>query len=470
MQDWSGGTRFRLYPQYDEGFAAEVVEISSPAGSLGPGPRDARMYVADARDKMRPYAPPDPVPPWRGAVHAPACPDALGHFDALSEETPQFRAAHLFGTVRFVLDIWEGLLGGPVAWWHPDAPPLLELVPVVEWANAQSGPGFLETGLWHGPNGSVQPFCLNFDVIAHEVGHALLFGTLGVPVLDRIDAGFLAFHEGFGDLVALLSALFFASVRARLLEQTAGDLYALNLLNRLAETAPHQQIRLASNTTTMRDVAGVRLRPDGSWFDPAGLGRNAHAVSEPLTGAVFDWLVDLYEEGLLRRGAIAAAHDARGWEPAAVAASVRGVHAAHRRGLASFAAAFDAALLDARDTICAALAHVMRALPVAEVSFARVAALMLESVASGGFACRFDDLLSLFLSRGIDPRPHLRLLPRLARRGVRVSRRGVQFQVTRAVPGACRCCDPGHVLHARRMMPHAHRVGHDMFVLRDVLA
>ncbi len=453
----SGGTRFSLFPQYDEGFAPEVVEVSSPAGSLGPGPRDRRMYVADALGKTRPYAPPDPAPPWTGPVHAPALPDPAGHFDSLPPDTSQFRAAHLFGTVRLVLDIWERLLGGPVPWWHPDASHDLELVPVVHWANAQSGPGFLETGLWPGPDGSLQPFCLNFDVVAHEVGHALLFGVMGVPSPDRLDESYLGFHESFGDLVALLSALHFPSVRARLLRQTAGDLYALNLLNRLAETAPHQQIRLACNSTTMQDVAGLRVRADGSWFDPAGLGRNAHALSEPLTGVVFDCLVELYQEGLVRRGAIGATHDVRGWSRSGVALSLGSVHDAHRRAYSGFAAAFDAALLDARDAVSAALVHVVRTLPAAGVTFGRVAALMLESVAHGGFASRFDSLLELFLHRGIEPRPHLWLAPVLGQRAVRASRRGARVLATQPVPTSCRCADPGHVALARRLMPHAHR-------------
>lgn len=452
----SGGTRFRLYPQYDEGFEPEVVEVSSPRGSLGAGPCDERMYVADARHKTAPYEPPANAPPYRGATHSPARPGKHGHFDHIAPDTPQFRAAHLFGTVRLVLDIWEFHAGRTVRWWHPDAPPRLELVPLVQWRNAQSGPGFLETGVWPGfGGGAAQPFCLNFDVVAHEVGHAILFGTMGVPPPERLDEQFLGFHESFGDLVALLGALHFSSVRARLLQQTAGNLYALNLLNRLAETAPHQQIRLASNATTMTEVAGLQLAPDGAWIDPAGLGRNAHALAEPMIGAAFDLLVEIYQHGLAVRGLVRPGIDARGWAPAAVSRSLAGIHAEHVRAYARFAHGFDAALLEARDLVAAGLVHAVSTLPPEQARFDRIAARMLEVTAAGDRAALFARLLEKFLWRGIDPRPFLKPASPPRHDAKRTGDGGV-LTLSRPVAG-CLCAGLSHVQRARGLMPHAHR-------------
>ena len=455
----SGGTRFRLFPQFDEGFAPEIVAVSSPCGSLGPGPADARMYVANAVRKASAYDPPDHAPPYRGAQHPPAVPDGDGHFDAIAGGSPQFRAAHLFGTVRLVLDIWEAQAGEAVQWWHPDAPPRLELIPVVQWRNAQSGPGFLETGLWPGFDGAgAQPFCLNFDVVAHEVGHAILFGLLGVPPAGRLDAQFLAFHECFGDITALLGALHFASVRRRLLQQTAGDLYAPNLVNRLAETAPHQQLRMASNDVTMRDVAGVALDGNGEWVDAAGMGRNAHALSLPMTGAIFDLLVEVYQEGLLSRGLIRPLMDARGWSAGAVAGSLSGIHAEHMRAYARFAAGFDAALMDARDAVSGWLLHAVRSITAGEVRFDRIAARLLEAAALGGWAALFPHLLDRLLRRGIDPRPHLRLAAPHVAPGVRASRRERLLALMPAPPAHLGCCGELRRLNGvRSMMPHAHR-------------
>ena len=42
----TGGTRFRLFPAYAAGYAEpEVVEVSLPPGTIGPGPSDPWMYA-----------------------------------------------------------------------------------------------------------------------------------------------------------------------------------------------------------------------------------------------------------------------------------------------------------------------------------------------------------------------------------------------------------------------------------------
>ena len=56
------------------------------------------------------------LPPWGGAIHAPPLPDGDGHFDHLDVDSLEFQAAHLFGCVRFVLDIWEEYFGHEIAW------------------------------------------------------------------------------------------------------------------------------------------------------------------------------------------------------------------------------------------------------------------------------------------------------------------------------------------------------------------
>ena len=142
-----GGTRFRLYPSYAEGFAEpEVVEVSLPPGTVRAGPSDPSICVVNPVRKDAPYDPPHYVPPFRGPVYAPALPGPDGHFDHIPAETEQFLAAHLYGTVRWTLDVWEHYLRRRIVWLDADAHPQLELIPVVRWPNAQSGPGFLETG------------------------------------------------------------------------------------------------------------------------------------------------------------------------------------------------------------------------------------------------------------------------------------------------------------------------------------
>ena len=90
------GTLFRIFPQTatdNVSMPAEIVEVSSPAGTVGPRPSDDRMFVIFPLDKPKEYGmhkdelgqPHVFLPPWRGAIHEPAIPDAQGdflHFDS----------------------------------------------------------------------------------------------------------------------------------------------------------------------------------------------------------------------------------------------------------------------------------------------------------------------------------------------------------------------------------------------------
>ena len=406
-----GGTRFLLFPVYAEGMAPEIVTLPRPPGSIGPGPSDPELYVADAADKPAPYNPPAYAPPYEGALLPPAMPDAEGNFDHVPFGTPQFLAAHLYGSVRHTLDLWQHYLHRRIVWASAAEYPRMELIPLLDWNNAQSGPGFLETGLWRGPHGAMQPFALNFDVIAHETGHQILFAVVGVPDAEQVGVPFLAFHEAFSDLVALIALMHFPSVLPRLLEETQGNLYVLNLVNRFAETSPHTQIRLASNTETMADVAGITMAPDGTWIDPTGQGRNQHAIAQPLIGAIFDILVEIYQETLVAEGLLPEEADARGWTRTEVEAAFDDVHMHSTRAYRRFAKGFDAAIRYARDEIGHAMAHVMLTVTPQGLTFAKVAARFIEGLLERGHGKLLHAALDHFLWRGIDPRPYLRFVP-----------------------------------------------------------
>jgi hypothetical protein len=291
------GTRFRLFPQapYRGGRREpETISLASPAGTLDPGPSDDRMYVVDPIDKRRPYGlqltsyrtPYLYVPPWNGPVRPPAFPDRDGHFDHLPVDAPQFKAAHAFGVVRFVLDVWERYFGRPIGWHFARDYERLEISLLPELENARAGWGFIELGS-HVAEEGVHLFSLNFDVIAHELGHLLIYSEVGLPAEDAIEAEYFGFHEAGADLVALLAALHFDSVIDDLLELTRGNLYTFNELNRFAELSENQQIRIAGNGRKLSDFAL-------GWSDE-------HDLSEPLTGAMFDILVDIFHEALLER-------------------------------------------------------------------------------------------------------------------------------------------------------------------------
>ena len=280
------GTKFLVYPQapFVPGYEQpEVIWISTPAGRVKAGPADHRMYVADPILDKAPYHRPY-LPPWTGDLHAPAEPGPDGHFDHLSPRMRSFMAAHAFACVRRVLDVSESYLGRETPWFFLPTYERLEIVPHLRWTNAQSGFGFLELGE-DDSRETPFPYALNFDVIAHETGHLILFGALGPPERSAPSLEYLAYHEFAADFISLLSLLHFDSVLDRMLRRTKGDLLLSNELDRVAELFDERTIRSASHSLKMSDV-----------------GRELHDYSRPFTGAVFDSLIEIFHLLLLERG------------------------------------------------------------------------------------------------------------------------------------------------------------------------
>jgi hypothetical protein len=400
------GTRFLLYPQAPvmPGYTdPEVVWVSPPAGSIAPGPADDRMYVVDPIGKRRLYEFPH-LPPWRGPCHPPAPPAPDGHFDHLPPGCRPFLAAHMYGTVRRVLDVWEGYFGRSLEWQFRQHLPRLELIPLADWDNAHSGYGFIETGTRAAPGEPPLHFCLSFDVLAHEIGHSIIFAEIGVPVARYRTGEFLAFHEAAADLAALIAVLHFDSVIDRLLERTRGNLYVPTMLSRIGELSEHEQIREVDHDVVMADLAAVGFdRERGTWFDAAGLDRQAHELSQPLTGAVFDILVDVFERQVVELGLFSPEIDHM-----IRSVGQADVNLAHLEEVVAVAfrqdpPAFRRALLDARDHVGLCLAGTWQLLEAEDLDFDDVAAafILADREVSGG---RYRDLVTAgFAKRGILP-------------------------------------------------------------------
>jgi hypothetical protein len=389
------GTRFRLFPQSPVLSAIrgpETVWIARPPGAIGPGPSDERMYVVDAIGKTQQYEYPS-LPPWRGPRHPPVQPGPDGHFDHLTDTSSrEFMAAHMYGSLRFVLDAWERYFGGPVPWHFANDFARLELVPAVQWNNAHSGYGFIETGFAR--TGEPQPFCLNFDVLAHELGHSFLYALIGTPPADMVSAEFLAFHESAADCVAMIAVLDFDSVVDRLLTSTHGNIYLPNELNRIGELSDTKQIRLASNSLTLADVPDLRT-PVAQLSYP-----QRHQMSLPLTGAVFDMLVDVFQQILVEDGLISRELDLLS-RPEARVPDEALVQAEFDRAYAGRHDGFKRALLDARGYMGKCLAAAWRSLAW-DLSYGGVATALIaaDDRISGGAGREI--MLESLLWRGIE--------------------------------------------------------------------
>ena len=297
------GTRFWLFPQMpdgDDSLPAEIVEVSNPAGSVLAGPEDDSMRVIFPVDKAMEYGMHKDdrgndyayLPPWDGSIYEMALPDEDGDFLHYTDVSDgRFHCAHVYGSIRFTLDVWERYYGRPIQWHFRNHYDKAEVCILPDFDNAQIGYGFIEVGTnVDKETGELSPFSLNFDVLAHEVGHGIIYAEVGMPDPEKELAEYLGFQESSADLVSMVAALHFDSVIDEVLETTSGNLYLHNHLNRFAETSSARQIRMASNDFKMSAFAQ-------GW-------NSEHKLSQPLTGAMFDILVDIFHDELVRVGAI----------------------------------------------------------------------------------------------------------------------------------------------------------------------
>jgi hypothetical protein len=324
----------------------------------------------------------------------------------------------MYGSIRFVLDVWEGYFGGPIEWHFADDYARLELIPHLDWDNAQSGYGFIETGFGYDEDYGEHPFALNFDILSHELGHSFVFAVVGTPAIEAVTPAYLGFQEAASDIVTLISTLHFRSVVDYVLAETSGNIYVQNELNRFAETSPTQQIRDAGNSLRMEDV------PDLDTPVERLTGPQIHELGQPLVGAVFDLLVELFQTILVQRGLISQELNAmsrRADEGELDASSEAHIQEMFDAAFEGRAELFAEALIDARDVVgavtAAALTRLQPDLTYPQVAEAFLAA---DLEITGG---DLQDLLAeSFAWRGI-------LMPAWTRKPMRLGGRVVRRSI-----------------------------------------
>jgi len=138
------------------------------------------------------------------------------------------------------------------------------------------------------------------DIVTHEQGHAVL-DSIRPDLWDAPHFEVAAFHEGFGDLAAILVALDDGDLARAAIEETKGSLDHSNLVSRLAEELAAAVVAkygpdaalpdaLRDAVNSFRYVAPKSLPDEG----PAdALSREPHSFSRVVTGACWDVLVRL---------------------------------------------------------------------------------------------------------------------------------------------------------------------------------
>jgi hypothetical protein len=137
------------------------------------------------------------------------------------------------------------------------------------------------------------------DIVCHELGHGIL-DSLRPELFDAASLEAPAFHEAFGDMSAILTALQGSELRVAILSQTTGHLDRNSDLSRLAEqlgAAIRVQAPDAVDSDCLRNAANSFTYQDPETLDasaPAStLSQEPHSFSRVFTGAFLEALAGM---------------------------------------------------------------------------------------------------------------------------------------------------------------------------------
>lgn len=299
----------------DESGDILTASVDVPAEELARGPRGYRVHVIDYDGSTRTlYKPLEYLPAVGGVYRDPFdTPD-----DATILENPGFHAQNVYAIVMRTLARFEFALGRRVSW--DISGHQLKVAPhAFADANAfySKRDEALFFGYFPGRRGPVFA-CLSHDVVAHETTHALLDG-LRERFTDPSSPDQAAFHEGFADVVALLSVFALRDVVKRVLDRSfastgRGSPETRNLVHERDLTAEKLRVSLLLGLAKqmgeeMSTVRGQPLRQSAT-LDPSPRHLKLDEFQEPhrrgeiLVAAVMNAFIKVWTKRLKALGRV----------------------------------------------------------------------------------------------------------------------------------------------------------------------
>jgi hypothetical protein len=247
---------------------------------LGDGPTSARFAVVDYDAHTETL-----TAPARWDAQASAFLDPQGtRLDRNNTTALQFHQVNAWAIVQRALDFFESGFGlGRAISWGFEGNRLIVVPHAGPGENAYYDRESKSLQFYYFDRGGERIFtCLSTDIVHHEFGHAALDG-IRPYYIEAVSPQTAAFHEFVGDLTAILIAFRNNEFRRELIAETGGNLRQDSTLSRVAEefgrhVEDRPYLRSATNPLTMKKL-GDDQRP--------------HYMSQVLTGAMFDILIEL---------------------------------------------------------------------------------------------------------------------------------------------------------------------------------
>ena len=194
-------------------------------------------------------------------------------------------AIHTYGTMRMVIDLFEEFIGKPILWsWQQ----MSEDVPLIVriGCNDINARFLVEQKCLeldcYGTSENLIYNCRTTDLIAHETGHAIMDSI--IPEWKNGDVETRGMEEAFCDLHAMFFILAQKDLCNIIIQETHGDLSKSNILSLFGvghgfHGNPFREIRNALNDT----------KYNANYW-------NAYSYAEVLVGALYDILIDWYND------------------------------------------------------------------------------------------------------------------------------------------------------------------------------
>ena len=210
--------------------------------------------------------------------------DKDGNFLEGNYNVEEEDAINTYGTARQVIDMYEGLLGEKIRWsWQKEG---IDEPLRIRIRNNDVNARFLKKQHcieldYYGYRDQIIHNCRTVDIIAHEMGHAILDSIL--PHLNTGSAEQLGLGEAFCDLTAMFLILHQEDLCVHLLHETNGDLKQDNILSLFA--AGHGFDR-CTNKEIRSALSDLQLSPN-RWI--------SYDIAQVTTGVLYDLFYDIYQ-------------------------------------------------------------------------------------------------------------------------------------------------------------------------------
>ncbi|MER8759680.1 serine protease [Mesorhizobium sp. M0976] len=258
---------------------------------IGDGPTSARFAIVDYDSTRNTLE-----EPAKWSVGEKVFLDPKGRrIDRALKETAHFRQVSTWAILQSTLDFFESPSGlGRRISWAFEGNRLLVTPNAGYGANAyyDRQSKSLQFYYFDDDNGQRIHTCLSSDIVNHEFGHALLDG-IRPYLLEAVSPQTGAFHEFLGDLTAILMTLRNNSFRKELAARTKGHLKTKSGHELIASVATEFG-NAVSGQPYLRSAGNEHFL--GEYKDEI----EPHALSEVMTGAMFDIFVALTEQYLKR--------------------------------------------------------------------------------------------------------------------------------------------------------------------------